>query len=113
MTAARKVAALKRAPLLFVERGGRLIGAIDERALADAADDAALGAIMAPIGPCLDPAMSIARARDLFSLARLPALPVAVGTFLLGAVTRGEVEQAFARTRTAVPRRTARFRDAA
>ena len=113
MAVARKVAALKGTGLLFVERGGQLIGAIDERALADADDGAALAAIMAPIGPCLDPAMSIAGARDLFSLARLSALPVAVGAFLLGAVTRGDVEQALARARTAVPKRAVRFRDAA
>jgi CBS domain-containing protein len=113
MAAARKVAALKRAALLSVERDGRLVGVLDERALAEADDGAEVAAIMAPIGACLDPAMSIPRARGLFSLSGLSALPVVAGAFLLGAVSRADVEQAFARARAAARRRPPRLRVAA
>ena len=97
MAAARKVALLKQAPILFVERGGHLIGVLDERALLECPDDAIVGASMAPIGPCLDPAMAVARARELFAWSRASMLPVGVGAFLLGGVSRDDVEQAVAR----------------
>jgi CBS domain-containing protein len=113
MSGARKVAALKHAPLLFVERDGRLVGLIDERALAEAADDADVAAVMAPIGACLHPAMSIAHARDRFSLSGQSALPVIVGAFLLGTVARADVERAFAHVRAAARRRAPRLRAAA
>lgn len=115
MAAARKVAVLKETPILFVERGGHLVGLLDERALADCPDDAKVGASMAPIGPCLDPAMPVARARELFAWSRAAMLPVGVGAFLLGAVSRGDVEQALAQQhRTgAVARRAPRSRAAA
>lgn len=40
MAAARKVAELKRASVLFVERDGRLMGTLDEHALVEAPDEA-------------------------------------------------------------------------
>ena len=40
MAAARKIAELKRAMLLFVERNGQLVGLLDDRSLLQAADDA-------------------------------------------------------------------------
>jgi CBS domain-containing protein len=113
MAAARKVAALKQAALLFVEREGRLLGVIDERTLADAADDDLVARVMTPIGPCLDPAMLLAHARDVFRVSGLSALPVAVGAFVLGAVARDEVEQALARARIPARRRAVRVRAAA
>jgi CBS domain-containing protein len=113
MAAARKIAALKRVGLLFVEREGRLVGIIDERVLAEAADDTAVGAVMGPVGTCLHPAMAIARARDLFSLSGQSMLPVSAGVFLLGAVTRAEVEQALAHAREGSRKRAPRFRAAA
>jgi len=113
MAAARKIAALKRVGLLFVEREGRLVGIIDDRTLATAGDDAGVGAVMAPVGACLHPMLPIARARDLFSLSGQSMLPVSAGVFLLGAITRAEVEQALARARDDSQKRAPRFRAAA
>ena len=98
MAAARKVAALKQVEVLFVEQQGRLLGALDERALAEAADDATVAASMTPIGTCLHPEMPATRARDLFAWLRVSILPVAVGVLLIGAIARGDVERALATT---------------
>ncbi len=113
MAAARKVAALKRVGMLFVEREGRLVGIIDERALAEAGDAADVGAVMSAVRTCLHPAMPVARARDLFSLSGQSALPVIVGAFLLGAIGRDDVEGALARERAASRKRASRLRAAA
>jgi CBS domain-containing protein len=112
MTAARKIAELKRAVVLFVERDGRLVGILDERALVEAPDDCEIAARMRPIGLCLRPTTSAARARELFLRARTSALPVAAGAFLLGSVSRADVERALSRrppkrTRIASARATA------
>ena len=97
MAAARKIARLKRVSLLFVEQGERLVGLLDARALARAPDDAGVAASMTPIRACLHPAMSVARALDVFIRLGATALPVSVGAFLLGAVTRDDVERAVGR----------------
>jgi Mg/Co/Ni transporter MgtE len=96
MAAARKVAALKRVEVLFVEQHGRLLGALDERALAEAPDDATVAASMTPIGACLHPEMPATRARDLFAWMRVSILPVAVGVLMIGAIARADVERALA-----------------
>jgi CBS domain-containing protein len=85
MAAARKIARLKRVSLLFVEQGERLVGLVDARALARAPDDAGVAASMTPIRVCLHPAMSAARALDVL---------IHLGAFLIGAVTRADVERA-------------------
>jgi CBS domain-containing protein len=113
MAAARKIAALKQVGVLFVERGGRLVGLLDERALAEAADDDAIAVAMAPIGLCLHPAMSVAHAHDLFTLSRASVLPVAVGAFLLGTIARADVERALAPSSTGAQRRGGGTRAAA
>ena len=46
MAAARKVAALKQVEVLFVERDGRLVGALEEPVWRKAADDATVAASM-------------------------------------------------------------------
>ena len=112
MAAARKVAALKRAAVLFVERDGRLVGVLDEGALARCADEAGVAPAMKPIGLPLHPAMSVWRARELFDWSRVSVLPVTVGTLLLGAITRAEVELALARPRSPARRRVPRSRRA-
>jgi CBS domain-containing protein len=94
MAAARKIARLKRVSLLFVEQGERLVGLVDARALARAPDDAGVAASMTPIRVCLHPAMSAARALDVLIRLGASALPVTVGAFLIGAVTRADVERA-------------------
>jgi hypothetical protein len=47
---------------------------------------------MAPIRLWLHPEMSLRCARDLFTLARVAILPVAVGAFLLGAIACHDVD---------------------
>jgi CBS domain-containing protein len=110
MAAARKIAALKRAAALFVERDGRLVGVLDESALARAADDAGVATAMKAIGLPLHPAMSVWRARELFNWSRVSVLPVTVGALLLGAITRAEVELALAGPRAPARRRVLRPR---
>lgn len=103
MAAARKVAALKQVEVLFVERDGRLVGALEEPALAKAADDATVAASMTAIGACLHPEMPASRARDVFAWLRVSMLPVAVGVLLIGAIARGDVERALAQQPDAPP----------
>ena len=113
MTAARKIAELKRAAVLFVERDGQLVGILDERVLVEAPDDAEIAARMRPIGLCLRPTTSAARARELFVRAGTSALPVAAGAFLLGAVSRADVERALSSRRLPTHARTVSARAAA
>ena len=95
MDAARKVAVLKQSSLLLVERAGQIVGTIDERAFATDYDLAAVAAAaMAPLATCLRPATPVTEARELFVRARADILPVVAGGFILGAVTRSDVERA-------------------
>ncbi len=94
MAAARKVAALKQVALLFVERDEHLIGLLDERTLLQAADDARVADALAPIAGCLPPELPATRARELFRRSRAVVLPVSAGAFLLGVVSRADVERA-------------------
>ena len=91
---ARKVAALKRASLLLVERNEQVLGSVDERALAAAADAAPISTATQRFAVCLRPGMSLAQARELFTRTGAVALPVIAGGFLLGAVARGDIERA-------------------
>lgn len=106
MAAARKIAELKRATVLFVERDGRLMGTLDEHALVEAPDDADVAGCLRAIELCLGPTTTAERAQELFVHSRTTALPVAAGAFLLGAVSRADVERAL-RSRT--PKRRERF----
>ena len=95
MDAARKVAVLKQIPLLLVERDGHIVGTIDERGFATDYDLAALAAAaMTPLQAYLRPATPVTEARELFVRARAGVLPVVAGGFVLGAVTRADVERA-------------------
>jgi len=99
MDAARKVAVLKQIPLLMVERDGHIVGTIDERAFATDYDLAAVAAVaMRPLEACLRPATPVTEARELFVRARADILLVAAGGFILGAVTRSDVERARSRS---------------
>jgi CBS domain-containing protein len=104
MAAARKIAELKRATVLFVERDGRLMGTLDEHALVEAPDDAAVAVCLRSIELCLGPTTTAERAQELFIRSRTTALPVAAGAFLLGAVSRADIERAL-RIRRAPGRR--------
>src|SRR5206468_13076063 len=99
MAAARGIAARKQIALLLVESDDRLVGVVDERPLATAGDDVGVAEVMKPLGVCLRPAMSVARARDVFLAARLPILPVMAGGIVIGAIARGEIDRALASDR--------------
>ena len=107
MAAARKIAELKRAAALFVERDGQLMGSLDQHALLEAPDDANVAACLRTIELCLRPTTSAERALELFARSRTTALPVAAGAFLLGAISRADVERALRSRRT--PKRRQRF----
>jgi len=93
MATARGVSALKRIALLLVEHEEQIVGTVDETALAGAADGTPVARAMKPLDLCLRPAMSVADARELFARAQTSILPVIAGGFVLGAVTRGDVEK--------------------
>ena len=111
--AARKVAALKHVEALFVERDGRLVGVLGERALADGADDVEVAALMTAVDSCLHPAMSLARARAVFMQSRTSILPVTFGALMLGAVARADIDRAATKPCASTPRRMPRVRAAA
>jgi CBS domain-containing protein len=94
ISAARKVAALKRIALLLVELDDQIVGVVEETVLAGADDDTLTAKAMRPLGPGLRPSMSVAEAREAFVRARATVLPVIAGGFVLGAVGRAEVERA-------------------
>lgn len=91
--AARKVAALRRAGVVLIENGGRLLGLVEVRRLADAPAGAGVLSVARPIDLALRPTTSLQRARELLLRARLTALPVVVGAFLLGVVHLADVER--------------------
>jgi CBS domain-containing protein len=67
---------------------------VEESVLAAADDETQTARVMKPLGLYLRPSMSVAQARELFIRARATVLPVIAGGFVLGAVTRGELERA-------------------
>ena len=94
MAAARKVALLKQISLLLVERDNQIVGTIDDSALTADNDPTEVAAAMRPLTTSLRPATPVTEARELFIRARASILPVVVGGFILGAVTRSDVERA-------------------
>jgi CBS domain-containing protein len=94
--AARKVARLKSSAVVLVEEAGALVGLLDERALTTAGDDEPIAQRLRPILFSLQPTATAARAKELFVKQNVTALPVAAGAFLLGVVSRGDVERALA-----------------
>jgi signal-transduction protein with cAMP-binding, CBS, and nucleotidyltransferase domain len=94
--AARKVARLKSSAVVLVEEAGALVGLLDERVLATADDDEPIARRLRPILFSLQPTATAARARELFVKQNVSALPVAAGAFLLGVVSRADVERALA-----------------
>jgi CBS domain-containing protein len=97
--AARKIAALKRAAVLLVESGGRLLGLLDARTLAEAPADVSALTVARPVDLGIRPTTSVLRARELLLRARTTALPVAAGAFLLGVIHLADVERALGNDR--------------
>lgn len=96
MAAARKIAALKGIALLLVELEDQIVGIVDETVLAGADDATRTAAAMNPLDFGLRPAMPVAQARELFLRARVSVLPVIAGGFVLGAITRADLERRIA-----------------
>jgi CBS domain-containing protein len=94
MAAARKVAALKSATTLLVEAEGRLVGVVEPQALARATDADRVSSRMSPLRVCLRPGTTAARAREIFAQQQAGCLPVAAGLFVVGVVSRRQIERA-------------------
>ena len=94
MAAARKVALVSQISRLLVERDDHVVGTIDDYALAADHDLTAVAAAMRPLATFLRPSTPVTEARELFIRARAAILPVVAGGFILGAVTRRDVERA-------------------
>jgi CBS domain-containing protein len=99
--AARKIAQLKKAPAIFVEAEGRLLGVVETRALGDAPDGDLLSAHLQLMSLSVQPTTSLERARELLLRQQVSCLPVAAGMFLVGTISRADVERALAK----LPRR--------
>jgi CBS domain-containing protein len=93
ISAARKIAALKGIALLLVELEDQIVGVVDETVLADADDQTRTARAMNPLDFGLRPAMPVAQAHELFLRAQVSILPVIAGGFVLGAVTRADIER--------------------
>jgi CBS domain-containing protein len=102
--AARKIAQLKKAQAIFVEAEGRLFGVVEARVLDRAPDGDPLSAHMRPIFFSVQPTTSVARVRELLIRQRVSCLPVAAGMFLVGTISRADVERALAKVPPRAPR---------
>jgi hypothetical protein len=88
MSAARRVAALKRIDHLFVEQHGQLLGVLCAAELAAAPDGDRIGAWMKPSIPCAQPSMPVAHALEIIAKRGLGFLAISEGPFVTGIVTR-------------------------
>jgi len=93
MAAARKVAALQGIALLLVEQDELIVGTVDESALGSVDDETPVATAMKRLRLWLRPTMSAAEGCELFVRARTNVLPVIAGGFVLGAITRGDIER--------------------
>jgi CBS domain-containing protein len=94
MGAARKVAALRSASLLLIEADGRLVGVLDDRALAGAPDADLVEAWRTPLVVAVQPTTTAGRARELLAEHRAACLPVTAGMFVIGTISRERLERA-------------------
>jgi CBS domain-containing protein len=97
MAAARKIAALKSVPWLLVEAAGKLIGILDQRALATSRDEDFVSTHTTMLTMAVTPATSVASAHALLMQNRVAWLPVVAGMFVVGAVSREALSAAMAR----------------
>jgi CBS domain-containing protein len=88
MWAARKIAHLKRASWLFVGTDQSLLGILDAAALSSADDGDLVSVHARPTVLGLRPTSPASMARELLLRHGLPSLPVTVGKFLVGTVSR-------------------------
>jgi CBS domain-containing protein len=92
VSAARKIANLKHTSWLFVGTDGSLLGILDVAALPSAADGDLVSVHTKPIALGLRPTSPASIARGLLRQHGLPCLPVTVGKFLVGTVSREAVD---------------------
>lgn len=102
MGAARKIAALKATDTLIVEDKGNLIGILDPETLLSAGDEQRVSDCLKSIRICLTPTTTLMRARALMIEHGLASFPVAAGPFLVGSISRSDVERTLASTRPPV-----------
>lgn len=93
MAAARKIAELKSADTLIVEDKGSLMGFLDGDSLRAGKDHQRVAECLKPLRPCVGPNTTIEEARALLVEYGVSSLPVSVGPFLVGNVTRSAVER--------------------
>lgn len=103
MGAARKIAELKAADSLLVEDKGNLIGILDRETLLNAGQDRRVSDCLKSIRICLTPTTTLTRARALMIEHGMASFPVAAGPFLVGCISRSDVERALASKSARVP----------
>jgi CBS domain-containing protein len=94
--AARKIAELRSTDTLIVEDRGSLIGLLDRETLRTASDDRRVADCLKSIRICLTPTTTLARARSLMIEHGVASFPVAAGPFLVGSISRSDVERLLA-----------------
>lgn len=95
--AVRKIAALKKSGVVFLEAEGRLLGVVDAQRLSRAADEEPAARHMRPLFFSVRPTTTLARVRELLVRQKVACLPVAVGVFLVGTISRADVERALSK----------------
>lgn len=93
MAAARKIAELKSADALIVEDKGSLMGFLDSESLRQGRDDQRVVECLKPLRPCVSPNTTVEQARELLLEYGASSLPVTVGPFLIGSVSRSAIER--------------------
>ena len=97
MAAARKIAGLKAASSLLVEVEGRLVGYLDGHRLEAGRDGELVGELHDAARAGAAPLRPRRRARcELLAKHHVACLPVAAGMFVVGTVSRAQLERALA-----------------
>jgi CBS domain-containing protein len=96
IAAARKIGALRSTEILLVELEGHLLGVLDLKRIATERDAEPIADHMCSLARALSPTATAQRARDWLVARGLSAVPVVVGMFLVGAVSRAALERALA-----------------
>jgi CBS domain-containing protein len=100
MSAARKIAELRSSDAVIVEDKGSLIGILDRETLLTASDGRRVADCLKSIRICLTPTTTLTRARVLMIEHGVASFPVAAGPFLVGSISRSDVERSLASKNT-------------
>ena len=93
MAAARKIAELKSSDTLIVEDKGSLLGFLDSESLRTGGDDQRVAECLKPLRPCVSPNTTVEEAHAMLVQYGVTSLPVSVGPFLVGSISRSTVER--------------------